>query len=61
MLSIASKIKKFLFNLMLKDEKVHIKQSIQRQFLSVVFDGTSHSSEALTILVCFVSNSWIIE
>ena len=37
------------------------KQSIQEQYLSVIFDGTSHSSEALAILVRFVNNSWIIE
>ena len=54
----------FLFNLIpfiLEDEKAHNMQSIQGQYLSVIFDGTSHSGEALAILVRFVNNSWIIE
>ena len=45
----------------MEEEKACIKQSIQGQFLSVIFDGTSHSGEALAILVHFVNNSWIIE
>ena len=56
--------KRFLFDLIpfiLEEEKARIKQSIQGKFLSVIFDGTSHSGEALAILVCFVNNSWIIE
>ena len=56
--------KRFLFDLIpfiLEEEKARIKQSIQGQFLSVIFDGTSHSGEALAILVRFVNNSWIIE
>jgi len=56
--------KRSLFDLIpfiLEEEKVRTKQSIQGQFLSVIFDGTSHSDEALAILVCFVINSWIIE
>ena len=36
---------------------MHIKHSIHGQFLSAIFDGTSYSDEALTILVCFVNNS----
>ena len=56
--------KRFLFDLIpfiLEDEKARNKQSIQGQYLSVIFDGTSHSGEALAILVHFVNNSWIIE
>ena len=56
--------KRFLFDLIpfiLEDEKARNKQSIQGQYLSVIFDGTSHSGEALAILVRFVNNSWIIE
>ena len=56
--------KRFLFDLIpfiLEDEKERTKQSIQVQFLSVIFDGTSHSGETLSILVRFVNNSWIIE
>ena len=56
--------KRFLFDLILfilEDEKARNKQSIQGQYLSVIFDGTSHSGEALAILVCFVNNSWTIE
>ena len=56
--------KRFLFDLIpfiLEEEKARIKQSIQGQFLSVIFDVTSHSGEALAILVRFVNNSWIIE
>ena len=52
--------KRFLFDLIpfiLEEEKARIKQSIQGQFLSVTFDGTSHSGEALAILVRFVNNS----
>ena len=50
-----------LIPFILEEEKVRIKQSIQGKFLSVTFDGTSHSGEAQAILVCFVNNSWIIE
>ena len=53
-----------LKSFILKDEKVCNKQSIhytQGQFLSVIYDGTSHSGEALAILVRFVNNSWILE
>ena len=56
--------KRFLFDLIpfiLEDEKARNKQSIQGQYLSVIFDGTSHSGEALAILVRFVNNSWTIE
>ena len=56
--------KRFLFDLIpfiLEDEKACNKQFIQVQYLNVIFDGTSHSGEALAILVCFVNNSWIIE
>ena len=56
--------KRFLFDLIpfiLEEEKARTKQSIQGQFLSVIFDGTSHSGEALAILVRFVNSSWIIE
>ena len=45
----------------MEEEKARTKQSIQGQFLSVIFDGTSHSGEALAILVRFVNSSWIIE
>ena len=38
---------------------IRTKFSIQGSFLSVVFDGTSHSGEALAILGQFVNNSWI--
>ena len=54
--------KRFLFDLIpfiLEEEKARTKQSIQGQFLSVIFDGTSHSGEALAILVRFVNSSWI--
>ena len=56
--------KRFLFDLIpfiLENEKACNKQSIQGQYLSVIFDGTSHSGEALAILVRFVNNSWTIE
>ena len=56
--------KRFLCDLIpfiLEDERVIIKQSIQGQFLSIIFDDTSHSGEALAILVCFVNDSWEIE
>ena len=56
--------KRFLFDLIpfiLEEEKARTKQSVQGQFLSVIFDGTSHSGEVLAILVCFVNSSWIIE
>ena len=56
--------KRFLFNLIpfiLEEERVRIKQSLQGQFLSVTFDGTSHSGEALAVLVRFVHDSWVTE
>jgi len=42
-------------------ERIHIKHSINGQFLSVMFDSTSRSGEALTILVRFANDSWIIK
>jgi len=38
-----------------------LKAPTKQPTLSVTFDGTSHSGEALVILVRFVNNSWIIE
>ena len=40
---------------------MRIKHSIKSQFLSVIFDGTSHSGETLAVLVRFVNDSWIIK
>ena len=56
--------KRFLFDsvpFILEQERMRIKDSIKGQFLSVIFDGTSHSGEALAILVRFVNDSWIIK
>jgi len=40
-----------LIPFILEEEKVCIKQSLHEQFLSIIFDGTSHSGEAFAILV----------
>lgn len=56
--------KRFLFDLVpfiLEEERVRIKHLIKGQFLSVIFDGTSHSGEALAILVRFVNDSWVLQ
>ena len=55
--------RRFMFDLIpfiLEEEKARIKQSLQGQFLSVIFDGTSHSGEALAVLVRFVNDSFEI-
>ena len=56
--------RRFMFDLIpfiLEEEKARIKQSLQGQFLSVIFDGTSHSGEALAVLVRFVNDSFEIQ
>ena len=50
-----------LIPFILEEEKARIKQSLQGQFLSVIFDGTSHSGEALAVLVRFVNDSFEIQ
>ena len=56
--------RRFLFDLIpfiLEEEKARIKQSLHGQFLSIIFDGTSHSGEAFAILVRFVNDSFVIQ
>lgn len=50
-----------LIPFILEEEKQNIKLSIQGKWLSVIFDGTSHSGEALPILVQYIDDSWNIQ
>ena len=42
-------------------EMAQIKSEINGKFLDVVFDGTTHTCEALAIVIKFVSDCWVIE
>ena len=45
----------------LKEEEAVIKNAIEGQHLGIVFDGTTRLGEAMTIVLCFVSDSWTVE
>ena len=56
--------RRHLFDLIpfiLNEEITQIKNEIKSKFLGVVFDGTTHTCEALAIVIRFVSDSWVIE
>ena len=42
-------------------EQDQIKAEISGQDVSVIFDGTTRSGEALAIIVCFIDESWSIQ
>ena len=55
--------RRHLFDLIpfiLNEEITQIKNEIKDKFLGVVFDGTTHTCEALAIVIRFVSDSWVI-
>ena len=55
---------RYLFDLIpfvLNEEVAQIKSEMNGKFVGVVFDGTTHTCEALAIVIRFVSDSWIIE
>ena len=55
--------RRYLFDLIpfiLSEEIAQIITEISGKFLGVAFDGTTHTCEALTVVVRFVSDSWVI-
>ena len=44
-----------------KEEKEKVKEEITGRNVSVIFDGTTHVSEAMNIILRFVSDDWKIE
>jgi len=50
-----------LIPFILEEEKQNVKASMQRKWLSVIFDGTTHCAEALAILVHYIDDSWKIQ
>ena len=45
----------------LKEEEANLKQELQEKPVSVIFDGTTRSGEAMAIILRFVSASWTLE
>ena len=45
----------------LKEEEAAIKEEISGKDLGVIFDGTTRFSEAIVIVLRYVSNSWTLE
>ena len=45
----------------LNEEIAQIKSEINEKFLGVTFDGTTHTCEALAIVIGYVSDSWELE
>ena len=44
-----------------QQEQISVKNQINQQEISIIFDGTTHVCEALVILVHFVDENWHIE
>ena len=44
-----------------QQEQISVKNKINQQEISIIFDGTTHVCEALVILVCFVDEKWNIQ
>ena len=44
-----------------QQEQISVKNEIDQQEISIIFDGTTHVCEASVILVCFVDEKWNIQ
>ena len=56
--------KRFLYDLIpfvVKEEEMQIIDEIKNKHVSVIFDGTTHTCEALAIVLRFISDSFTIE
>jgi len=56
--------RRYLFDLIpfiLSEEIAQIKSEMNGKFLGVIFDGTTHTCEALAIVIRYVSDSWELE
>lgn len=45
----------------LREEETRIRNEITGRFLSVMFDSTSQHGEALTVILQFVTDEWVIQ
>jgi len=56
--------RRFLYDLIpfvVKEEEMQVKDEIKNKYVSVIFDGTPHTCEALAIVLRFVSDSFTVE
>ena len=56
--------RRFLYDLIpfvVKEEEMQIKDEIKNKHVGVIFDGTTHTCEALAIILRFISDSFTIE
>ena len=45
----------------LKEEQTTIKEELTDEYISVIFDGTTHFGEAMAVVFRFVSKEWTLE
>ena len=50
-----------LIPFIVQEEEARIKDEIKNKHLGVIFDGTTHTCEALAIVLRFISDSWTID
>ena len=56
--------RRFLYNLIpfvVKEEEAQIKDEIKNKHVGIIFDGTTHTCEALAVVLRFISDSFTIE
>ena len=56
--------RRFLYDLIpfvVKEEEAQIKDEIKNKHVGIVFDGTTHTCEALAVVLRFISDSFTIE
>ena len=56
--------RRFLYDLIpfvVKEEEMQIKDEIKNKHVGVIFDGTTHTCEALAIILRFISDSFTVE
>ena len=50
-----------LVTFILKEEQSHIQEELVGRHVAVIFDGTTHLGEALTIVLRYLSDEWTLE
>ena len=56
--------RRFLYDLIpfiVKEEETQIKDEIKNKHVGIIFDGTTHTCEALAVVLRFISDSFTIE